>query len=375
MTQPLGKNYGGMMQAFALQEFLRQEGYKPVTVNRKVDKKNTLHTILKYTKRALLKLMGKYKADVFFESRYPFILENSYDFLREGVELTPSIESTEQLKQYFRTHKFEAIIVGSDQTWRPKYSPNIFNFYLDFLEDKDIKRISYASSFGVDSWEYNNDEASRCSKLIARFDYVSVREVSGVSLCKKYFGIEATPVLDPTLLLSKERYLELLGDRYTGDGDRQVLYCYWLDKSETILSESHKLANQLGYDLNRCQPNLQLNDFSSSNLNDYMMPHPKDWLASFANASLILTDSFHGMVFSIVFNKPFFVLVNKERGAARFLSLLRYLGLENRLIYDITEIHNKQHNLYSELDTDNEELERLKSKSKSFLINALHARR
>src|SRR5690606_11093565 len=82
---------------------------------------------------------------------------------------------------------FDCYVVGSDQCWRPRYSPNIYNFFLDFIKDQpDITRISYAASFGTSEWEFDSVQPRRCQELVQHFDGVSVREVSGVGLCKEY---------------------------------------------------------------------------------------------------------------------------------------------------------------------------------------------
>lgn len=126
----------------------------------------------------------------------------------------PYIDSTSSLRKYFKKNRYDAVIVGSDQTWRPKYSPNIYDFYLDFIsKDKRIKRIAYASSFGVDDWEYSAEETKKCAKLSKLFDGISVREQSGIDLCKDHLGVDSELALDPTLLLNKDDYVTLIGDR------------------------------------------------------------------------------------------------------------------------------------------------------------------
>ena len=111
--------------------------------------------------------------------------------------------------------KYDAIVVGSDQIWRKQYVCESFKLpiessFLDFAKHWDIKRISYAASFGTEEWEYNDEQTKNCRVLIQLFDNVSVREKSGVALCKDYLQHNAKVVLDPTLLLKKNDYLKLL---------------------------------------------------------------------------------------------------------------------------------------------------------------------
>src|SRR5690606_19965537 len=126
---------------------------------------------------------------------------NTYSFIARHIVLSDKVASDLQLREHFRNNRYDAVIVGSDQTWRPRYSPNIYNYFLDFLRDENVRRIAYASSFGTDKWEYNDKQTDRCSKLAKEFDMISVREKSGVDLCIRHLGVEALAVLDPTLLL------------------------------------------------------------------------------------------------------------------------------------------------------------------------------
>ena len=95
---------------------------------------------------------------------------------------------------------FDAFIVGSDQVWRRLYMPDIYREYLSFAEGWNVRRISYAASFGTEEWEYSPLETTECRRLLQKFDAVSVREASGVSLCKKHFGVEAVHVVTITAL-------------------------------------------------------------------------------------------------------------------------------------------------------------------------------
>lgn len=282
--------------------------------------------------------------------------------------MSECIDSNIDLKQHFEINKYDAVVVGSDQTWRPKYSPNIYNFYLDFIKNKNIKRFAYASSFGVDTWEYAEEETSKCAELAKLFDAISVREESGVDLCKKYLNVESECVLDPTLLLNKEDYLSLIGDKYNNGSDNGV-YTYFLDSNEEKTSAANSIAEKLKTQVYSCQAKRSLSDLGGSTLDEYQMPAVQDWLASFANAKFVVTDSFHGMVFSIIFEKPFLVIVNKQRGAARFESLLSKIGGLDHLIYDTKEIDSEKIKSIEPLDED--KLKKLKIGSLFFIENSV----
>lgn len=332
MTQPLGRNYGGMMQAYALQKVLRDTGHEVVTINHHASSKGAVYNLVRLGFRLLKKVTGERKLPVNFEKHYSYIFHDTQAFVDKYIVQSEYIDNDQDLKSHFEKNNYDAVIVGSDQTWRPMYSPNIHNYFLDFLEhDTKIKKIAYASSFGVDTWEYSAEETRRCAELAKLFDAISVREQSGVDLCEKYLGVESECVLDPTLLLDKEDYLALIGDRYKGAQGKGV-FTYFLDTNEEKESAAKQLAEKLRTHTYKCYANVGISQPTSSNVEDYKMPPVEEWLASFANAEFVLTDSFHGMVFSIVFEKPFLVIANKERGAARFESLLSKIGMLDRII-------------------------------------------
>lgn len=371
MTQPLGKNYGGIMQAFALQKVLRDMEHEVVTIDYNHKPPKFLYDKARMAYRLVKKVTGKRKAPINLENRINELTERNRRFIDKNIVKSEYIDSDKDLRIYFRKNSYDAIVVGSDQTWRPKYSPNIYNFYLQFLKAKNnIKRIAYASSFGVDEWEYSVEETKKCAKLAASFDAISVREQSGIELCKEHLGVESKCTLDPTLLLEKQDYLNLIGNRYN-NGRSQGVYTYFLDKGESKLTAAQYVANELSTHTYNCQAKLSFSDLSSSNLDDYKMPALQDWLASFANAEFVVTDSFHGMVFSIIFNKPFLAIVNKERGAARFESLLSQIGGLKHLIYDSTEIENNISAIKKITPLEINELNILKEYSIKFLKDNL----
>lgn len=334
MTQPLGRNYGGMMQAYALQKVLRDMGHEVVTINHYASPKGALYNLARLGFRLLKKATGERKLPVNFEKHYSYIFKDTQAFVDNHIVQSEYIDNDKDLKSHFAKNKYDAVIVGSDQTWRPMYSPNIYNYYLDFLEhDTKIKKIAYASSFGVHTWEYSAEETRRCAELAKLFDAVSVREQSGVELCEEYLGVDSECVLDPTLLLDKEDYLALIGDKYKG-AQGEGVFTYFLDTNEEKESAAEQLAEKLDTFTYKSQSKVALSAQSSGNVKDYGMPAVEEWLASFANAEFVLTDSFHGMVFSIIFEKPFLVIGNHERGLSRFESLLSSLDLTDRLKVD-----------------------------------------
>jgi hypothetical protein len=325
MTQPLGDNYGGIMQAWALQQVLKKMGHEPVTIDRRPEQRSATYKAARLAYRVAMKAVGKRKRPIYFERHLPTLLQHTRSFINQHIAMSEPLSNTEALRAHFDRSQYDAVIVGSDQTWRPRYSPNIYNFFLDFLQDKPIRRIAYASSFGVDEWEFTKIQTRRCAELAKRFDAISVREDSGVELCRKHLAVEATAVLDPTLLLNKQDYEQLLGPGRLGGAPKGV-YTYFLDKTPGKLALAKQASKELGEPIYSCQAKYGFGEDADDWLTGCTKPNIKDWLAGFANARFVLTDSFHGLVFSIAFRRPFIAVKNASRGNARFMSLSRATG-------------------------------------------------
>ncbi len=333
LTQPLGRNYGGLLQAYALQVVLKRLGLSVETLNRNKSEPIKARFISR-TKLSIKKILGGVGVRKYREPNVrPYSrLENFRD---NFITISPLIDSDKKLIAYYSRKKFDAVIVGSDQVWRPRYSPKLTNYFLDFCDELTLpaKRIAYAASFGVDSREFSEQELALCRPLARKFDAISVREDSGVELVSDYFGLSSDLVFDPTLLLDYKDYEHVIElDRSDESVEQAGLLAYILDmdsKKETFVSEvSDEIGMPPSYLMN--QPDNSGDRFYKEN----MYPSVGDWLNKFKSASFVVTDSFHGCVFSIIFNKPFLVIGNKSRGLARFNSLLRSLGLQRRLILE-----------------------------------------
>ncbi len=337
LTQPLKSNYGGMLQAFALQKVIKRCGHEVVTIDRRNNQRSLFRTFLSLSKRLLFRAFSKKIIKNFSAEQYQTIFRNTSEFIHQNIVLSEVIDTDDKIKNHFNEHRYDAVVVGSDQTWRPCYSPSIYNFYLDFLEDSEIKKIAYASSFGVDNWEYSKLQSARCSALAKKFDAVSVREAFGVELCRRHFGVESECVLDPTLLLSKDDYIAHFNIGLTLDSKRK-LFTYILDSSCGKTDIINMVSRSLGLERFKHQPEMSLECFESKNAKDYVYPSVNGWVKSFHDADYVVTDSFHGCVFSIIFNKPFLVIANEGRGLSRFKSLLKIFNLEKRLILNPADV-------------------------------------
>lgn len=337
LTQPLKSNYGGILQAFALQSTLKNLGHDVVTIDRQLNEKSKLHQTLSFLKYVAARIKPGTQPVRFNASQQNIIFKNTLNFIGQHIRLSERIGSDQEMHKHFAKSTYQAIIVGSDQTWRPKYSPNILNFYLDFLSDNHTKRIAYASSFGVDKWEYNRQQTINCRQLAQKFDAISVREQSGVKLCKEHLNAHADTVLDPTLLLTANDYISKL-EIDTDNAKQKGLFIYILDNNEDKSRSATNISKLLNLTAFTNQPAISSSKGDSKKIDDYVYPKVETWIKAFHDAEFVITDSFHGCVFSIIFNKPFLAIGNQRRGLARFDSLLKLFKLEDRLITQSSEI-------------------------------------
>ena len=232
--------------------------------------------------------------------------------------------------------------MGSDQTWRWEYNrgmTKLTNMFLDFTKGWKVKRIAYAASFGTNEWEGDAEITKTCRDAIKNFDLVTVRESSGIDICKSVFNIEAHHVLDPTLLLTKEDYMELVERKRHLDIKEGDLYLYLLDENERNMNLAHNISEEMGlkpytYTSRAC-------DFHGVHtIEERTQPPIELWLKGFDQAKIVLTDSFHACVFSIIFRKQFYLYANKDRGMERYTSLFNILGINNRIVYSLEDVRN-----------------------------------
>ncbi len=373
LTLPLHSNYGGLLQAFALQRTLENLGHKALLIDGKDVHSSRLRKMLSLSKQYLLKIIkgsSVVQPDWTTLKEKEIIGQHTSRFVREHIKTTdklPSVINYRVIEKY----QFDAYVVGSDQVWRPQYTPSITNYFYDFLSSIDnVKRIAYAASFGVDQWLFTVDQTIKCKALAKKFDAVGVREDSGIELCKEKLGIDSVKTLDPTLLLSKEVYEDLVREDLSSK-PKGNMFSYVLDTSEENTEIIQKVSKILGLTPFVIMPEKDMSALSKNNIDKYIFPSVTEWINGFVNAEFVITDSFHGTLFSIIFNRPFISIGNKKRGLSRFTSILSMLGLENRLVLSVEDISEKL--LMNPIDYErvNKVLEVKRKKSIEFLVSAL----
>lgn len=365
LTQPLHNNYGGLLQAYALQTFLKKQGHNVLTVDFYIEDEKRIQ-IKQLIRNFIKKYILRRQIDPIYSLTKKDklrISQHTSHFIAENIKKTQYISELNELA-YLKQYQFDAYIVGSDQVWRPSYSPGMPAFFLSFLKDHDkTKRIAYAASFGVDHCnEFTENELNQYSLLSQKFHAIGVREDSAIALCRKYLKVDAELVLDPTLLLEKDEYIKLINNDITSSPNGNMMV-YVLDKND----EKSQIIDDVA-------KNYKLQSYTiMPNSYDDVFPPVTQWLRGFLDASFVVTDSFHGVIFSIIFNKQFIAIGNKSRGLARFLSILKLFNLENRLIFshnDLSKIFSQPEINFSDVDKLRKELVR---KSTLFIDNALNS--
>lgn len=334
VTLPLRNyNYGGILQNYALQKYLIE------TFNVEV------YTIMVDYKQQKDKIKQKLFKLLYYDLKEikKSINSNLENFMLSNIHITETFYEIEDVSLFLKQNSFDVIITGSDQVFRSQYLNNQLEriMFLDYdKKENGTKKITYAASFGKDSWE-KQDSKKVVENYLKNFDAISVREDSGISICNNDFGVEAVQLIDPTLLLNINEYVVLFNHQTKSIKSKSIMFSYVLDQSENKKKLIQKISNQLEAESSQIELlNDQLSKINRSNYKEFQRKKAasiEDWLFSFYEADYIITDSFHGVVFSILLNKPFVALGNEFRGMTRFQSLLKLFNLEEHLVLDGNE--------------------------------------
>lgn len=331
LTLPIETGYGSIMQAFALKTALTRRGHDVILLRRlrkkkKYDLKRIVRRCVKkylLGRKDTIVLIDKKEAEEFF-----YVTQNTQRFVDKHLEpYSPIYYSSDEMAA-ISSLKLDAIVVGSDQVWRPGCMDNIEDYFLCPIEHLPVKKYAYAASFGVDEWNYSSKETENCQKAVQYFERVSVREDSGVKLCRDYLNKNAEFVLDPTLLFDKSFYASYIGGYHDISKEHKIC-AFILDRTDEKLSILKHLSKMIGREYSFAANNTE---DRQAPLQDRIAPPVESWLDSFNSSDVVFTDSFHGCAFSIIFRKDFYVYINKGRGVGRFKSLLGMFGLEHRVV-------------------------------------------
>lgn len=316
-----GVNYGSLLTAYAAQEVMAELGLFAKIIN------HTRVPIENY--------------------------ENSFAkaFADEYLNLTSLCQAEDDY--YKLNDKTNVFFVGSDQVWNMKYyGHQIDKVLLNFVQDDKLK-ISLAASFGLDEFEGTEEQKKCFSRSLRSFNAISTREDSGVEICKSTFNQMAEWILDPVFILNREKYADMTTKSDFDCSGKLVYYSWSID--EDFISGIDHLSKRF--------------DAESLNITNFNLD-VEDWLMAIKTCKCFVSNSYHGICFAIIFNKPFICINNLSTG--RFRSLNKLLDFSDHIIDDISDIYIRE-NIYNDIDYDSIDkiLEMEKEKSRSFIKNAL----
>lgn len=307
-----GKNYGSILTYYGLNRAITGLGHKVLMVNETLGYNG-------------------------FRVSWPFDILSIKFAKRVGYDFT---EQRHYSKMAQLNDEVDTFVVGSDQLWNPLIGRVNDDLFLDFVAPGN-RRVSYATSFGNrGTSKFKPDFIAKHSENLQKFSAISVRETYAVDTALDVFGVEATQVVDPVFLLPGEDY-EKLAQQATLRPSGDYLAVFFLDPTPEKRDAAIAIADKLGLQKIVVIPNpdggrkLARQLFSDDRCEVLDEDSPENFLFAYSKASYVVTDSFHGTAFSVIFGKPFSSIYNSQRGADRFKSLLNSLKFgETRRVYE-----------------------------------------
>ena len=372
-------NYGSMLQAYASQKILDDNNIPNETINisqlsdfSKGKKKYYISQITNFnfikTKLGMIKLKGYSKINKNLKRNFA-IRNKKFEEFKRNFNLTKSFSTYKELNEY-SSKRYSDVIVGSDQLWLPVNV--VSDYYTLNWVPEDVNKISYATSFGISSIPDKYKEQYKT--FLNRIENLSVRENNAVKLVKDVSGADATLVCDPTLLLTKDEWMDIQDEKPILN--EKYIFCYFLGNNIEHRKFVERLKEKTGYkivSINHCDEYVKY----SGKFAD-IIPYdvgPSEFVNYIRNAEYVCTDSFHGTVFSLINNTKFFTFErfnkkSKMSTNSRVHSLLEIVDLKNRLITgneDVEELIKEK----IDFKKVNKKLEEFRNESKEWLLKSI----
>ncbi|MFB6341496.1 polysaccharide pyruvyl transferase family protein [Saccharicrinis sp. FJH62] len=351
-------NFGAELQAFALQKKLCLMGYQAEIIdylyfkNSKYKFTKSAKPLFKFSKTQIIKEYILYRIlspvyDLIMPQIFPRLKRKMYNFNYFNTEVSKFSKTYKSFDELYSAQMpYDVYIAGSDQLWNPNTGTSLKPYFLTFAPN-NRKKLSYASSFGVSM--INPEQNSIYRELLNNLDFISAREKQGVKLAEMLTGKRVTQVLDPTLLLNKEDWSNLVS--LNNFKFKNYILIYQLSDSNTIISLANFIKDKTGMPIYRITKNPFFNS-KDANITNITDAGPREFISYFLNASFIITNSFHGTAFSVNFKIPFTAILSKKRkNNSRIESFLETTNLYNRLLYE--EDNNKFNELSLVVDFNN----------------------
>lgn len=373
-------NYGSMLQAYATKYILDKNQIENETIScdenasfKKGKKKFYRSQIFNFSfiKSKLGMVMLKFRKKLNKKLGNNIKTRNKYfnEFKKEHFNLSVPYKTYDELSK--SSYNYSSFIVGSDQLWLPVNV--VADYYtLNWVPD-DVNKVSYSTSFGVSKVEKKYEGIYK--KFLNRINHLSVREESGVKLIKDLTKLDAKLVCDPTLLLTRDDWDKIVDSKRIID-DKYIL-CYFLGKNKNHRKFAEKLKKLTGFKI-----------VSLNHLDEYVKysdkfcdeaPYnigPSEFINLIKNAEYICTDSFHGTVFSVIYNKYFFDFRRHKANSkistnSRIDTLLNIAGIESKRILTGLENPNDYINLEIDWDTVDQNIDSFRKESEEWLLASL----
>lgn len=352
ITFHLAVNYGAVLQCYALQEFLKGKGYNVKVIDYHPDFKKRRDSLI--TRNIILDLLRRIYIVIrdYSPARYPWT-RTFRRFVNSRLDLSQKCDENDIPSD------FNSIIIGSDQLWNFAITGGPHSvFFAEFPFDKGTRKyVSYAVSMELTS--VSDDDQKRMSNLLQNFDAISVREQNAVDFLENLTDKDIRKTIDPTLLVN-----ESVWDSFSEAPSKQEKYVllYQVRFSEHAKKLAETIAKQLGVSVVEIASGLTT---PSKTALKYVTP--EQFVGWFRSAECVVTTSFHGTAFSLIFKKPFYTVNLRDGWDSRVGSLLRSLGLTDRSVIA------GESPLFSKVDYSNidKELGRLRKASSDFLLNNL----
>lgn len=362
-------NFGTVLQAYALQKYLRNEGYDVQNIDLLPSVIQKTWNLIKQGNppELFLEKWAGYRAKKACPDKASLAkrTERIDSFLEQNLNLTRRYSKFSELKEV--ADSYDTYICGSDQIWSPTYfSPS---YFFDFVEDGK-KRIGYACSFGVS--EMTKDKSARTRKLLNRFYAISVREKTGASIVQELLGKDVTVNIDPTMLLSAEEWEPIVREKMISEN---YMFCYFLSYNKEYWDKAIKIAKE---------KNLKV-VFVPTTKDSYAIEGtcvadagPSEWVSLIKHSTLVATDSFHGCVFSIIHRKDFMVFkrFNDTSSTSRNTRVYNLLDTYNIMQCLVENIESYQPFEFTEAEYDDiiDKVNQNSSKSKFWLESAINGK-
>lgn len=348
VTYHCSPNHGAVMQTYALCRWLKEHDYEVEIVDIRMFEPN-FKTISEGS--SILIRLPKYFI-------YPYRMNKI--FRKFYPKMTKHYESMDDLRQ--NPPQSDFYVVGSDQVWNHAIQRDKAPAYFLAFGPDSVKRFSYASSFGLNQWvEGPYSKTADVQKWFDKFVAISVREQEGLQILKETFQKDATLVLDPTLL--HDGYPEISGKV----NQHNEIVVYKLNKTDDFWKYMPSVRNKMGL------PVLLLNhNFPKKGYKYHFNPSINQWVRRIAGAKFVVTDSFHGVAFSIIYRRQFAAVLNHNGKDSRLISLLKILHLKDRLFNSVEDL-SKSNIWENSIDYECVDgyLNDMQCKSEDFLLNVL----